>query len=636
MFRATRLIAAALLVACLPATAWAKWTRLRTEHFVFVGNASESTIRQVAQKLDQFREVLTRALPEGVTKSPVPTVVIVFDSDRSFTPYKPHFNGRAIELAGVFQGGEDVNYIAVNAAAMDDAFTLIFHEYTHFIVGNTAGIVPVWVNEGLAEVYATFQERSGGKSAMLGMPQPRHVELLRGTSLMPLRELMAVDRTSPVYNEGNRRGVFYAESWALVHYLMFGDETRKAQLRTYLTGLKGGAPVDQALRDAFGPDIARLEEELHRYVRRFRFQALRFDFSEKISGAGSERGLPIDDAEARAYLGDMLGRIDRADDARVLFRTLIDSNPQSARAAYGLGALELKAGRLNEALPLLERAVALDAGDAGYQTALGRALLAKWDEERTDTAAADTLQRARAVLARAAELDPQRVNTLVMLGRAELIAGTDLARAASLFEQAVRMAPAREQYRLQLAQCLIEQGEFAKARAYLGPLVARGSFPEIRDAARRLLGATASRSAAPAGNASGGAIEDRASISADPAAPPRREAPSPPAFTPVLRPVGVDERRVLAVFTAVECRRNTILFQFIADDRPLHLAASKFDEVEFITYRPEPPGFVKCGAVQPSSRVLATYRPAESPGSPVGIVGLLVAIEILPDGYTPK
>ena len=156
MLRAVRIIAAALLVTCVPATATAKWTRLRTEHFVFVGDASESDIRRVAQKLDEFREVLTRALGGGATKSPVPTVVIVFRSDSSFTPYKPHFQGHPIELAGVFQDGDDASYIAINAEAIDVALRTIFHEYTHFLVGNTAGIVPVWVNEGLAEVYATF------------------------------------------------------------------------------------------------------------------------------------------------------------------------------------------------------------------------------------------------------------------------------------------------------------------------------------------------------------------------------------------------------------------------------------------------------------------------------------------------
>jgi tetratricopeptide (TPR) repeat protein len=626
-----RLIAAALLVACLPAIASAKWIRLRTEHFVFIGDASEGDIRRVAQKLDEFRDALTRALGGGATKSPVPTVVVVFRSDSSFTPYKPHFQGHPIELAGVFQDGDDASYIAINAEAIDVALRTIFHEYTHFLVGNTAGIVPVWMNEGLAELYATFEER-GGRSAMLGVPNPLHLELLRGTSLMPLRELMAVDHASAVYNEGNRRGVFYAQSWALMHYLTLGNQARTPQLHTYLAALRHGEPPDEAFQKAFG-DVAQLERELNTYVRRFIFQALRIDFGEKAGGAASGRGLAIDDAEASAYLGDLLARLHRSDDARAHFRKLIEAHTQSARAVYGLGVLELNAGYLGEALPLLERAVALDGNEAAYQSALGRALLARYDEAGTEATAAATLQRARTVLARAAELDPQAVNTLVMLGSAELLTGTDVAYASSLFERAVRMAPAREHYRLLLGQSLIAQNELAKARTHLGPLLAAGSRPEIRDAARRLMGTIAVRSAPSAERSTAGGGE-RAAIPVDPARRPQRESAPGSTSRPVLRKTEAGETRVLGLFTAVECRPDGILFQITIENRSLRLAAAKFDEVDFITYRSEAPGSVKCGAVQPPSHVLATYRPRDAGTS--GIDGQLVAIELLPDGYTPE
>src|SRR5206468_5894603 len=148
---------------------------------------------------------------------------------------------------------------------------------------NTAGIVPPWVDEGLAELYATFEERNGGTSALLGAPDLRHVALLRGSTLMSLRELMAVDHSSPVYNEGNRRSVFYAESWALMHYLVLGNRTRTPQLGIYLEKLKGGAPPEQAFRDAFGDDIAALERELNEYIRRYQFLTLRLDFGEKVT-----------------------------------------------------------------------------------------------------------------------------------------------------------------------------------------------------------------------------------------------------------------------------------------------------------------------------------------------------------------
>ncbi len=257
MLHVARIVAAALALVCLaPRAAMAKWTTLRTENFLFVGDASERDIRATAQRLEQFREVMLRALPAGAgVTSPVPTVVIVFASDRSLAPYRPLFEGRPIEIAGLFVQRDDVNYVAVNAAAYRQAFDIVLHEFSHFLLGNWLGRAPVWVNEGLADVYSTFQERDGGKSAVLGAPHVERLQTLQAGSFIPLRDLIAVDHTSQMYNEGSRRGMLYAESWALVHYLAFGNQARAPQLATFLKAVKNGAepvPVQIISKCEFG------------------------------------------------------------------------------------------------------------------------------------------------------------------------------------------------------------------------------------------------------------------------------------------------------------------------------------------------------------------------------------------------
>ena len=80
MLRTVSLLITAFLLACFPDAALADWSKLQTPHFLFVGDASEGQIRRTAQRLEQFRDVLGRALPADATSSPVPTVVIVFGS----------------------------------------------------------------------------------------------------------------------------------------------------------------------------------------------------------------------------------------------------------------------------------------------------------------------------------------------------------------------------------------------------------------------------------------------------------------------------------------------------------------------------------------------------------------------------
>jgi hypothetical protein len=84
------------------------WTKVRSNNFLLVGNASEKQINEVAVRLEQFREGF--GLLTGFRSNPaVATRVIVFKSNDSFDPFKPIYQGRPSNVAGYFQSGEDVN-----------------------------------------------------------------------------------------------------------------------------------------------------------------------------------------------------------------------------------------------------------------------------------------------------------------------------------------------------------------------------------------------------------------------------------------------------------------------------------------------------------------------------------------------
>jgi len=80
-----------------------------------------------------------------------------------------------------------------------------------------------------------------------------------------------------------------------------------------------------------------------------------------------------------------------------------------------------------------------------------------------------------------------------MLGYVVLVAGTDPAAAVSHLSQAVRLAPAREQYKMRLAEALLRDRQFDRASSYLGPLAERGRTPQVRESARTLLATVVQR-----------------------------------------------------------------------------------------------------------------------------------------------
>jgi tetratricopeptide (TPR) repeat protein len=658
-----RLAVVALLVLAgvLPARAEAKWIEVRSANFLFVGDAPEGQIRDIARKLELFREVMLRALPGAASGSPVPTVVIVCATARTLQPVRPLFRGNPIELAGFFQSGEDVNYMVINAEITDAALPTVFHEYSHALVSNTLGPLPVWASEGLAEVYETMEQQRGGRSALLGRAQAYHLALLNRSTLIPIRDLAAVDHRSAMYNEGTRRGVLYAQSWALVHYLTFGNPERTKQFRQFLSAVRAGSDPRTVFADAFGADTV-LDRELFDYVRRFSFPAMRFDFEDRVAGGAVDRGRTIEDLDAEIYIADLQSRLGRGDEARARLAAVLQKKPDAPRALVSQGMEHLRGGRLDAALPLLERAAALAPGDAWAQSAFGRVLIARLGNRLFDDAVTAALQQSRTVLARAVELDPDSAFAAAMLGYVEMTLGTDLPRAMSLLERAVRLAPSREEYHLFLAQSLIRQGNFAGATGVLGPLVAGAHLDEVRRRAKALLSNLAEQRnrAAPSPASAPLAATDLRELAGvtqsealtvaepppsvtDPARPERSEQLAAPGAddTPlpvglVLRPLGAGETRVLGQFRAIECAGGSVVLLVDGDSGPLRLRTKDIDDVDFISYRADGLSNVNCGVLAAPQRVLATYRAAPEGTGPGATAGDAVAIELLPDDYMPK
>jgi len=334
------------------------WRSVRTNNLFVIGNADPEKLRQVAAWLEFFHSAFARLISRNVLEASVPTTVIIFRDDASFTPFKPTYQGRPANIAGFFQPGDDMNYIAISLDPNDrDPFSTTFHEYVHLHLKDNVPNTPLWLNEGLAELYGALQ--FSGNEALLGAPILPYVNLLRQQELLPLKTLFSIGTNSPHYNEQDKSGVFYGESWALVHYLMLSDRGRLDQFRRFMQQIGRGETSEKAIQESFGVSLAVLEEELQTYVRRTTLSAQRIasvDNPQAYASYTAMQRASLSEGEANHYLGDLLLHIGRDADAERYFKQAIALDPGYLPAYASLGQLYVHQRRYADAKKYLQKA----------------------------------------------------------------------------------------------------------------------------------------------------------------------------------------------------------------------------------------------------------------------------------------
>ena len=254
-----------------------EWKQLQTPNLTVVGNAADGELRKVAREMERFKGALRALRPTLRLEGSVPTLVVVFRDDRTLTPFKPRYRGKPLEgVAAYFSPLGHVSYIVLAPSQIREfTYQVIFHEYTHFVINRNMGRVPLWLHEGLADFFSTFSGSETDARTVLGRPLARYIGPLRERTPIPLRRLLAPDSATELFRDPIATHMFYAQSWAFVHYLMVGAaDTRRGQLGTYLGALRSGAQVDAAFKQAFSVEFEAMDAELRQYVARFSFPAL--------------------------------------------------------------------------------------------------------------------------------------------------------------------------------------------------------------------------------------------------------------------------------------------------------------------------------------------------------------------------
>jgi tetratricopeptide (TPR) repeat protein len=644
-----RFLSACALGAALSASASAsaaepRWTMVRTPSLTVIGDQSAGTLREVAIQIERFRSVVAGLITGADGPLSLPTIVFVFGAQKSAQPFMPLFNGKPIALAGYFQGGSDANVLLLSLDDLQQGASVIYHEYTHLLVRNAIRSLPTWLNEGLAEYYSGYRLDANGAFATVGRPMPDHILQLRDR-YMPIAELIAVDHTSPLYNEGSKRSIFYAESWALTHYLMTERPKGAAAINRYTSALAAGqAPVD-AFREAFGATPAELDTELRTYVHRYTFSAFRFELAGRVAAVTPGPPRTMTSGEANAWLGDLQRRVRRESEGAARIEAAVKADPAAPFGHAALGLLRLSTQRVGEGLDALRQASEMAPDDFFIQFLYGVSLL------RTDDAQSpDTARRAAAPLTRAVAINAESADAYGWLAYAQMLMDASLPDARTSIERAMRLAPGRVEFVTRWADIRILQGAYADAKAALAKIAAIATDPDAAAAAARRLERVAQYERAEA--VRNAARLEAETVPVDPSADPPASADRPPAASgssapPAvdlpgpggrnvrlkLRHVGPAEQRVYGMLMRVDCTPAEVRFHVRTADGTMTATAKRMEDVELTQFLDIEDFAIACGPQPAPDAVYLTWRRDEA--AVPGRVGVAVSLEFVPAGYVP-
>lgn len=351
------------------------WLTAHTPHFEMFTNDSEKESRRILFALEQFRANFLASFPFRGAAEPR-TAIILFNRDSQFDPYKPLYEGKPKAVAGYFMPGEDEVVIAMTTDLRGedtDPTEVIYHEYIHLLLNARKLRVPVWFNEGLAELYSTF--RVDGDKVTFGDPKDQHVAVLSRSSMLPLARLFAVNHDSPDYNEEQRVGQFYAQSWALTHYLVCGaDRSNGPKLANFIKRLgNGSVDTEAAFRAAFGTDYHPMELALRSYLDGGKY----FKRTDPALFPGLEiKFKPAADIERDLALLNLKWRIHRPADTAYRVNQLLRDHPDQPRAYELLAAIAMSQGELETAQAHWSRAAHLGSDNPFVYVQLMRAAIA--------------------------------------------------------------------------------------------------------------------------------------------------------------------------------------------------------------------------------------------------------------------
>lgn len=562
------------LALILGGAADAKWLRLESAPFRVLTDAGEGAGRETLERLEKARHAFAFLAPQAA-RLPFPVTVYAIASESRFAAVRP-----GPSTHGFYQSAPLSDLIVVRAGR--ESGRILLHEYVHMVLHHSTGPLPKWLEEGLAEFYSTLE--ISNRRIRLGIPVESHLGILSQLPWLAPDELAAVTRGSRVYDEASRAGVFYAQSWALVHMLRLGEGYRNS-FDAFLAAMASGSSLPAAFQQVYGKSFPEIYPELKRYLQRPGFPVANYDTAFEASSL-SPTVTALTDIEGDLAFAELAHACGKRDEAAKIYQRLGRRSRDQAQVARALGLLALAENRTEEARQHFE--VAMRAPSPPADVYFEYAMMAR------DAGA--SREEYLGYLRKAVEANPNYAEAHFLIGSA-LSAMNRHAEALPHLERAASIFPRQSYFWHALAVGYQAVGREADSKAAAGRALDSAVTAEEAEMARAAL-QLASR---------------------QPAATSRK----PDVIVPESWRRNEGDAKVSGILEKIDCLGESARFVIRANGQMLPLLVERPGDVllknlSSVTFE------FRCGAQKPAP-VTVEYR--KRPDARLGVAGVVTAIE---------